>query len=206
MRLSYFGGILLSAEAFQSFQSSSAPKRRHHLHQCRTVDAVRATSESTALHMEPAVIAAGSAVAAGAAAIWLSGAENRRWRAQLAENEQKEREVQERRAKLAYIEPKDFWSEEELRQYDGRDPDGPILLAVDGTVFNVYKGRNFYGKGGEYSIMAGRDATRLLARTSLEEETEEEKKKPLTIAEKAALEGWYWTFRNKYDIVGQLEL
>lgn len=205
MRLSYFGGILLSAEAFQSFQSSSAPKRRHHLHQCRTVDAVRATSESTALHMEPAVIAAGSAVAAGAAAIWLSGAENRRWRAQLAENEQKEREVQERRAKLAYIEPKDFWSEEELRQYDGRDPDGPILLAVDGTVFNVYKGRNFYGKGGEYSIMAGRDATRLLARTSLEEETEEEKKKPLTIAEKAALEGWYWTLKNKYDVVGQLE-
>lgn len=202
MRLSYFVGILLSAEAFQL---SSAPKRRHHLHQCRTVDAVRATSESTALHMELAVIAAGSAVAAGATAIWLSGAENRRWRAQLAENEQKEREVQERRAKLAYIEPKDFWSEEELRQYDGRDPDGPILLAVDGTVFNVYKGRNFYGKGGEYSIMAGRDATRLLARTSLEEETVEEKKKPLTIAEKAALEGWYWTFKNKYDVVGQLE-
>lgn len=201
MRLSCFVGILLSAEAFQS---SSAPKRRHHLHQCRPVDAVRA-SESTALHMEPAVIAAGSAMAAGAAAIWLSGADHRRWRAQLAINEQREREVQERRAKLAYIEPRDFWSEEELRHFDGRDPDGPILLAVDGTVFNVYKGRNFYGKGGEYSIMAGRDATRLLARTSLEEETEEEKKKPLTIAEKAALEGWYWTFKNKYDVVGRLE-
>ena len=194
MRLPCFVGILLSAEAFQSL---SGPKRK-----CRPFDAVRA-SESTALHMEPAVIAAGSAMAAGAAAIWLSGADHRRWRAQLAINEQREREVQERRAKLAYIEPRDFWSEEELRQYDGRDPDGPILLAVDGTVFNVYKGRNFYGKGGEYSIMAGRDATRLLARTSLEEETEEEK--PLTIAEKAALEGWYWTFKNKYDVVGQLE-
>jgi membrane-associated progesterone receptor component len=155
--------------------------------------------------MEPAVIAAGSAMAAGAAAIWLSGAENRRWRAKLAENELKERELQERRAQLAYIEPKKRWSEEELRQYDGSDPDGPILLAVDGTVFNVYKGRNFYGKGGEYSVMAGRDATRLLAKTSLEEETEEEKKRPLSIAEKAALEGWYWTFKNKYDIVGELE-
>lgn len=201
MRLYCFVGILLSAEAFQS---SSAPKRRHHLHQSRPVDAVRA-SESTALHMEPAVIAAGSAMAAGAAAIWLSGAENRRWRAKLAENELKERELQERRAQLAYIEPKKRWSEEELRQYDGSDPDGPILLAVDGTVFNVYKGRNFYGKGGEYSVMAGRDATRLLAKTSLEEETEEEKKRPLSIAEKAALEGWYWTFKNKYDIVGELE-
>ena len=148
---------------------------------------------------------AGSAMAVGAAAIWMSGAENRQWRAELAENAQREREIQERRAALAYVEPKDFWSEEELRSYDGSDPDGPILLAVDGTVFNVYKGRNFYGKGGEYSVMAGRDATRLLAKTSLEEETEEEKKKPLTIAEKAALEGWYWTFKNKYDAVGQLE-
>ena len=28
-------------------------------------------------------------------------------------------------------------------------------MAVKGDVFNVWKGRNFYGKGGEYHIMAG---------------------------------------------------
>jgi len=54
------------------------------------------------------------------------------------------------------------------------DDDGPILFTADGIVFNVYKGRNFYGPYGEYSIFAGRDATRLLARGKLEEETEED--------------------------------
>jgi hypothetical protein len=27
----------------------------------------------------------------------------------------------------------------------------------------------------------------------------------LNIGHRAALEGWLWTFKNKYDIVGQLE-
>mmetsp|Transcript_27330 Transcript_27330/g.78775 ORF Transcript_27330/g.78775 Transcript_27330/m.78775 type:complete len:242 (-) Transcript_27330:981-1706(-) len=211
MRLYCFVHILLAAEAFQS---SSAPRdfyvatpatRRKKQHRRRPTEAAcRPTSVGTALNLEPAVIA-GSAVAAGATAIWLSGAENRKWRAELAKNEQQEREIQERRAKLAYVEPKDVWSEEELAPYDGSDPDGPILLAVDGIVFNVWKGRSFYGWGGEYHIMAGRDATRLLAKTTLKEEIEEEKNKPLTIAEKAVLEGWFWTFKNKYDVVGQLE-
>ena len=71
-------------------------------------------------------------------------------------------------------------------------------------MFNVYKGRNFYGPGGEYHIFAGRDATRLLARSKLEEETEEELAKPLTIAERTALEGWIFIFKGKYDIVGNL--
>jgi hypothetical protein len=203
MRLYCFAGILLSAEAFQSLSAppesfgSLPPSRRNCLLRCRPAGAGPSspcayTPRSTALNMEPAVIA-GSVIAAGATAVWLSGAENRQWRAELAKNEQKEREIQERRAKLAYIEPKDFWSEAELAQYDGSDADGPILLAVD------------YGSGGEYHTLAGRDATRLLAKTKLEEETEEEKKKPLNIAEKAALEGWFWTMKNKYDVVGRLE-
>ena len=206
MRLYCFVHVLLAAEAFQSSTiiprnylfASLSPTRRP------LPAESTCTTAGTALNLEPAVVA-GSVIAAGAAAVWLSGAENRQWRAELAENKQREREVRERRAKLAYVEPKDVWSEKELAQYDGSDPDGPILLAIDGTVFNVWKGRSFYGMGGEYHIMAGRDATRLLAKTTLEEETEEEKNKPLTIAEKAALEGWFWTFKNKYDVVGRSE-
>ena len=82
--------------------------------------------------------------------------------------------------------------------------DGPILLAVDGTVYNVYKGRNFYGPGGEYAIFAGRDATRLLAKGKLDEETDAEQQQPLNIAERAVLATWIYTFQNKYDIVGPL--
>jgi hypothetical protein len=41
---------------------------------------------------------------------------------------------------------KDF-TVEELRQYDGTGPDGRILVAVNGKVFDVTKGRRFYGPG-----------------------------------------------------------
>ena len=77
---------------------------------------------------------------------------------------------------------------DELKQYNGEDEDGPILLAVKGDVFNVWKGKNFYGKDGEYHVMAGRDATRFLAKNRLEEESEEELKVALNVAERANLE------------------
>jgi len=35
----------------------------------------------------------------------------------------------------------------ELKQYDGTGPDGRILVAVNGKVFDVTKGRRFYGPG-----------------------------------------------------------
>ena len=61
------------------------------------------------------------------------------------------------------------------------------------------------GPGGEYHIFAGRDATRLLARTIVEEETPEDAAKPLNMGERAALAGWMFTIKNKYEVVGQLE-
>jgi Cytochrome b5-like Heme/Steroid binding domain. len=123
-----------------------------------------------------------------------------------AEYEAQAKAIQEEKARKAFIQPKDFWNEEELKQYDGTlDPEGPILMAVNGKVFNVYKGRHFYGPGCEYHIFAGRDATRLLAKGKLEEETLEEKTKDLNMAEKATLQGWMWTFESKYEVVGKLE-
>jgi len=41
---------------------------------------------------------------------------------------------------------KDF-TVEELKRYDGTGPDGRILVAVNGKVFDVTKGRRFYGPG-----------------------------------------------------------
>lgn len=112
----------------------------------------------------------------------------------------------EERARLAYMAPRDEpWSEEELRAHDGtRNPDGPILVGVAGKVYNVWKGRHFYGPGGEYSIFAGRDATRLLAKFRTQEEDDESLAKPLTMGERATLEGYIWTFKEKYDVVGTL--
>ena len=41
---------------------------------------------------------------------------------------------------------KDF-TVEELKKYDGNGPDGRILVAVNGNVFDVTKGKLFYGPG-----------------------------------------------------------
>ena len=105
----------------------------------------------------------------------------------------------------AFVQPREFWRAEELAAYDGTDgDDGPILLAADGLVFNVGSARKFYGPGGEYAVMAGKDASRHLGKNSVEEETEAERAVPLNIAERASLGAWLFSFKNKYDLVGRL--
>jgi len=161
---------------------------------------------STVLHVDPTAMAAAAAVAfVGGGGIWLGGADERAQKAKYAEWDVKNRAVIAERERLAYIQPKDFWTEEELSPYNGLDETGPLLFAADGKIFNVSKGRHFYGPGCEYHIFAGRDATRLLAKQKLDEETEEEKKVDLSVAEKAVLQGWLYTFKSKYQVVGKLE-
>lgn len=138
--------------------------------------------------------------------LYLDGADDRGRRTIREEENARYEEYQAERSKKAHVEPKEFWIEAELAAYDGtEDEDGPILFAADGLIFNVWKGRNFYGPGGEYHIFAGRDATRLLARTKVEEETEGEANKALTIGERAALAAWILIFKGKYEIVGKLK-
>mmetsp|Transcript_15442 Transcript_15442/g.42464 ORF Transcript_15442/g.42464 Transcript_15442/m.42464 type:complete len:277 (-) Transcript_15442:36-866(-) len=149
---------------------------------------------------------AGPALAAGAALLWIRRAwdkyqEQQRsndaeaaWKAAFAEREA-----------LARIEPREKpWTEAELANYDGSDPDGPILIGVDGFVYNVWKGRNFYSPGCEYHIFAGRDATRLLAKGFLEEESPEEAARQLSLADQASLQSWKFVFQSKYAVVGTM--
>ena len=48
----------------------------------------------------------------------------------------------------------------ELARYDGSNPDLPVYLAINGTIFDVSAGRHTYGPGGSYHHFAGRDASR----------------------------------------------
>lgn len=108
----------------------------------------------------------------------------------------------------SYIEPRESWSLEDLAQpqHDGSlDPDGPILLAVDGVVYNVGgAGAKFYAPGGEYHCFAGRDATRLLAKQRTEEETAAQLAVPLSVGERLVLAGWSLVLQRKYVKVGLL--
>lgn len=55
------------------------------------------------------------------------------------------------------------YSTELLSQYDGTDPSKPILIALDGLVYDVSAGRNsYYAPGKPYHLLVGRDASALL--------------------------------------------
>lgn len=48
----------------------------------------------------------------------------------------------------------------ELLSYDGSDPNKPIYLALNGTIYDVSAGSRVYGPGGSYNVFAGKDAAR----------------------------------------------
>lgn len=48
----------------------------------------------------------------------------------------------------------------ELLTYDGSDPEKPIYLAINGTIYDVSANKRTYGPGGSYSVFAGVDAAR----------------------------------------------
>ncbi|KAK4153484.1 cytochrome b5-like heme/steroid binding domain-containing protein [Chaetomidium leptoderma] len=97
-----------------------------------------------------------------------------------------------------------------LLPYNG-EKDMPVYLAVRGRVFDVTRGRNFYGPGGPYANFAGRDASRGLACGSFDEEmlTKDldgplDRLEGLGAAEMEALQGWEERFEEKYMVVGKL--
>ncbi|KAG8231540.1 hypothetical protein J437_LFUL008081 [Ladona fulva] len=88
---------------------------------------------------------------------------------------------------------KDF-TVEELRKYDGNGPDGRILVAVNGKVFDVTRGKRFYGPKGPYSAFAGRDASRGLATFSVGGKDEYDDLSDLSPVEMDSIREWEMQF------------
>jgi predicted heme/steroid binding protein len=51
---------------------------------------------------------------------------------------------------------------DELKQYDGTDPQKPIYIAMNGYIYDVSAGRSFYETGGSYHYLAGKDSSQEL--------------------------------------------
>ncbi|XP_072942197.1 membrane-associated progesterone receptor component 2-like isoform X3 [Epargyreus clarus] len=93
----------------------------------------------------------------------------------------------------------------ELRQYDGTQPDGRVLVAVNGWIFDVTRGRRFYGPGGPYAAFGGKDASRGLATFSVTSSDKEyDDLSDLNSMEMDSVKEWEAQFREKYDLVGKL--
>ncbi|KAF5319663.1 hypothetical protein D9619_008642 [Psilocybe cf. subviscida] len=96
-----------------------------------------------------------------------------------------------------------------LEPFSGRDG-GRILLAINGTVFDVTAGRSFYGPNGMYGNFAGRDASRGMAKQSFDIEMLTPVDQPLDKLEDLKqdeidnMKGWIDHFSNKYIICGKL--
>ena len=72
-------------------------------------------------------------------------------------------------------------------------------------MFNIEKGRDFYGPGGGYSTFAGRDATIGLATMETDpSKWSKARVEELSAAEVEVLANWVNRFRQKYDVVGFL--
>ena len=53
-------------------------------------------------------------------------------------------------------------SKQELSEYNDSGKHQQILLAYEGSVYDVTAGKEFYGTGGPYHFLAGTDATAML--------------------------------------------
>ncbi|XP_067901089.1 neudesin [Heterodontus francisci] len=91
----------------------------------------------------------------------------------------------------------------ELAKYNGEEEGQPIYMAIKGVVFDVTSGKEFYGKGGPYNALVGRDSTRAVAKMSLESEDLTHDTIGLTEDELKSLDDVFNDlYKTKYPIVG----
>ncbi|KAB7498468.1 Membrane-associated progesterone receptor component 2 [Armadillidium nasatum] len=94
---------------------------------------------------------------------------------------------------------------EQLRKYDGTDEIGRVCMGVNGKVFDVTRGKHFYGPGGPYSAFAGRDASRALATFSVNDVKDSyDDLSDLSSLQMDSVKEWEMQFLEKYDYIGKL--
>uniref|UniRef100_A0A4W5M0U5 Neudesin neurotrophic factor n=1 Tax=Hucho hucho TaxID=62062 RepID=A0A4W5M0U5_9TELE len=99
--------------------------------------------------------------------------------------------------------PVRLFTDEDLKRHDGREEGLPIYMAIKGVVFDVTKGKDFYGKDGPYNALVGKDCTRAVAKMSLEPADLTSDTTGLTEEQLQSLESVYeGTYKTKYPIVG----
>ncbi|KAI8073675.1 cytochrome b5-like heme/steroid binding domain-containing protein [Thamnidium elegans] len=97
----------------------------------------------------------------------------------------------------------------DLLPFDGNN-DSRILMGVNGSVYDVTQGRNFYGPGNPYANFAGHDASRGLAKNSFDPEMMVDPYGPIDKLEDLEADDWEslreWEnlFAGKYLLVGKL--
>jgi len=96
------------------------------------------------------------------------------------------------------------YTQEQLKEFDGSDPSKPIYVAIKGTIFDVSKKADVYGKGQSYNLFAGKDASKALGMSSLKQEDAISDYSTLPENEMKTLEEWYSFFQKRYNTIGKV--
>lgn len=101
------------------------------------------------------------------------------------------------------------FTQQELAMHDGTNPVLPLLLAIEGDVYDVSLGVDFYGPGSSYHLFAGRDASRAFGTNCLSRKDHlTHDTRGLNEKELAGIKGWHRFFDNhqRYVKVGTVYL
>ena len=93
---------------------------------------------------------------------------------------------------------------QQLLAYNGSDRSKPLYVALKGRIYDVTKSILLYGPGGSYSMFAGKDASRALAKMSKNVLDITSSLVGLSEKEISVLNDWEKKFQAKYPIVGRV--
>jgi len=100
------------------------------------------------------------------------------------------------------------FTRDDLKHYRGVEADLPVLIALKKRVYDVTRGRGFYGPGGGYHFFSGRDGSRSFVTGCFEESFKCTEKShvidDLTVEEQQEVDNWVNFYDDKYDFVGML--
>ncbi|CAG9463499.1 unnamed protein product [Pedinophyceae sp. YPF-701] len=112
--------------------------------------------------------------------------------------------IRKRCAEVGEVAPPKEFTLEDIKPFTGKRPGDPIYVAVRGTVFDMSRGRMFYGPDGAYESFAGNEIARALAKMSQDPKDFTSNLDGLSQTELGVLKDWEAKFTSKYDVVGKI--
>jgi len=97
-----------------------------------------------------------------------------------------------------------IFTKEELSYYDGSPGSKGLYLGFMGHVFDVKKGREFYGPGGGYDFFSGKDASRAFVTGEFDEKGLTDEIEGLNYKEYLELKKWLNFYHKDYKYIGKL--